>query len=57
MSEFYEEYKPYHRSRLYTKTEKEVDDELINLNIDSDPNPFPFYNDESEDDYGDESWA
>lgn len=57
MSEFYEEYKPYHRSRPYTKTEKEVDDELYSLDTDSYSDPFPFYSDESEDDYGDESWA
>ena len=54
---YYEEYKPYHRSGVKTKTEEEVDREYGSGYYDAGPNPFPFNNSESEDDYGDDSWA
>ncbi|MCQ2588485.1 MAG: hypothetical protein MJ174_10245 [Treponema sp.] len=54
---YYEEYKPYHRSSAKTKTEEEVDREYGSGYFDPGPNPFPFNNSESEDDYGDDSWA
>lgn len=54
---YYEEYKPYHRSGVKTKTEEEVDREYGEGYYDAGPNPFPFNNSASEDDYGDDSWA
>ena len=54
---YYEEYKPYHRSGVKTKTEEEVDREYGSGYYDAGPNPFPFNDSASEDDYGDDSWA
>ena len=54
---YYEEYKPYHRSGVKTKTEEEVDREYGAGYYDAGSNPFPFNNSASEDDYGDDSWA
>ena len=54
---YYEEYKPFHHSQPKTKTEEEVDREYGAGYFDNGPNPFPFDNSDSEDDYGADSWA
>ena len=54
----YEDYE-LKRTRAFpkTKTEKELDEKYGRGFYVSDPNQFPFENVDSEDDYGDDSWA
>ncbi len=54
---YFEEYKPYHRSTPYTKAEEEFDNQYGNGIYDMEPDPFPFSENDSEDDYGEDSWA
>lgn len=53
---YIEEYKPCHGEPL-TKTEEYLEDFYNSGYMDYGPNPFPFNNSGTEDDYGDESWA
>lgn len=54
---YFEEYKPYHSHTPYTKAEEEFDKQYGNGFYESGPDPFPFSDNNSEDDYGDDSWA
>ena len=51
------EYKPYHRHTPITKAEEEVDEKYGDGHFDNGPDPFPFDGSDTEDDYGDDSWA
>ncbi len=54
---YYDEYKPYHRHTPITKAEEEVDEKYGDGYFDNGPDPFPFDGSDTEDDYGDDSWA
>lgn len=51
-----EEYKPYHHPVQKGPLEEYLNS-LYEDFIESKPNPYPFDEFDSEDDYGDESWA